>query len=309
MGLLFIAILLLGNVVWAQQPATNSGQKPAPNAAEQGAPDSTQPATGAALEHKQPASGSEARGLGGDLMALPSGKSTVIGGMIASVDPVTDEMVLKVFGGKRMRVFFDERTQVYRDGAKTSLHDLHENEHASVETMLDGNTVFARSIHMLSQSPEGECQGQVVSYDPGSGTLTLTEVLSREAIRLHVPPNAPIVREGQGSSGTQSRAARLTQGALVRASFQSDNKGQGVASKIAVLALPGDQLTFSGNVSFLDLRKNEFVVVDDGNNQDYKITFDPAAFPASHDLHEGTHVRVTAEFDGSHYVARDISIH
>lgn len=287
MGLLFATILLLGNMSQAQQP----------------------PAADAVATQSQSAAGSpsEAKGLEGDLMTLPHGKSTVIGGTIASVDPVTDELVLRVFGGKRMRIFFDERTQVYRDGAKTSLHDLHENEHASVETMLDGTTVFARSIHMLSQSPEGECQGQVMSYDPGTGTLTVSEALSREAIRLHVPSGTTIVREGQGAKA--SGASALTQGALIRATFQSDNKGQGVASKIAVLAMPGDQLTFSGNITFLDLHKNELVVVDDGNNQDYRISFDPAAFPASHDLHEGTHVKVTAEFDGNRYVAREISVH
>ena len=91
--------------------------------------------------------------------------------MISSVDPVTDPLTLKVFGGKRMKILFDERTQVYRDGAKTSLRDLHANDRASVETMLDGTTVFARSIHMLSQAPEGECQGQVLNYDPGTGEL------------------------------------------------------------------------------------------------------------------------------------------
>ena len=278
MGLLVIAILLLGNVAWGQQTAA--------------------PAR------------SDTRGLGGDLMALPQGKSTVIGGTIASVNPVKDELVLKVFGGRPMRVLFDQRTQVYRDGAKTTLNDLHENEHASVETMLDGTTVFARSIHMLSQSPEGECQGQVVSYDPATGTLTLSEALSREAIRLHVPAGANIIREGQGASpGARSSASTLTQGALVRATFQSNNKGQGTVSKIAILATPGDRLTFTGNVTFLDMRAHQFVVVDDGNNQDYKISFDAAAFPDSKDLREGTHVKVTAEFDGSHYVARDIAIH
>lgn len=288
MGLLFVAILLLGNLAWAQQSAADAPAKP-DNAA---------------------TSSSKAKGLAGDLMTLPDGKSTVIGGTIASVDPVTDELVLKIFGARRMRIFYDQRTQVYRDGAKTSLRDLHESEHASVETMLDGTTVFARSIHMLSQSPEGEAQGQVVSYDAGTGTLTLSEALSREAIRLHVPPGTTIVREGQGaSSGAASGLSALRQGALIRASFQPDNKGQGVASKIAVLAMPGDQLTFTGKISFIDVHKHQFVVVDDGNNQDYKISFDPASFPDSRDLHEGTHVNVAAEFDGRDYVAHEIAIH
>jgi UPF0716 family protein affecting phage T7 exclusion len=286
MGLLLVAILLLGNMACAQQPAADAAAKP-----------------------EAATSSSQAKGLAGDLMTLPGGKSTIIGGTIASVDPVTDELVLKVFGARRMRIFYDQRTQVYRDGAKTSLRDLHENEHASVETMLDGSTVFARSIHMLSQSPEGEAQGQVVSYDSGTGTLTLSEALSREAIRLHVPSGTTIVREGQGASpGASSGVSALRQGALIRASFQPDNKGQGVASKIAVLAMPGDQLTFTGNISFIDVHKHQFVVVDDGNNQDYKISFDPASFPDSHDLHEGTHVKVTAEFDGRDYVAHEIAI-
>ena len=49
---------------------------------------------------------------------------------------------------------------------RSPLRDLRPGDHVSVETVLDGTTVFARSIHMLSGSPEGECQGQVMSYDP-----------------------------------------------------------------------------------------------------------------------------------------------
>jgi hypothetical protein len=288
MRLLFVGILLLGNAAFALQQPTETIPAHEPSAT--AVPD--------------------AKGLrGNDLMALPPGKSTVIGGTISSVDPVMDELVLKVFGGKRMKILFDERTQVYRDGAKTSLRDLHANEHASMETMLDGTTIFARSIHMLSQSPEGECQGQVVGYDPGSGVLTVNSSLSHDAIKLQLPSGVPIVREGQtASSSARSGTAALVPGALITATFQSDNKGQGVANRVAILAAPGDQLSFSGNISFLDLSAHQFVVVDEGNNQDYKISFDPSAFPISKDLHEGTHVKVTAEFDGSHYAARTITV-
>ena len=250
---------------------------------------------------------SDAESASGDLLALPQGKSTVIGGTISGVDPVLDELTLNVFGGRRMKVFFDERTQVYRDGTKTSLRDLHANDHASVETMLDGTAVFARSIHMLSRSPEGECQGQVLSYD--AGTLTVSDSLSRDSIQLHVPPGTAIVREGQTASAPGSAGlSDLVKGTLISAQFQSNNKGQGIASRIAILAIPGDKLSFNGNVSFLDLHANVFVVDDAGNGQSYKISFDPAAFPASRDLREGVRVQVTAEFDGSHYIARAITI-
>lgn len=245
----------------------------------------------------------------GDLLTLPQGKSTVIGGTISDVDPVADRLTLNVFGGRRMKILFDERTEVYRDGAKTSLRDLHANDRASVETMLDGTAVFARSIHMLSQSPEGECQGQVLSYDPGTGVLTLSESLSRDSIQLHVPPGTAVVREGQTSSASgHAGLSDVVKGALISARFQSDNRGQGVASRIAILAIPGETLSFSGNVSFLDLHSNQFIVANANNDQSYKIFFDPAAFPETRNLHEGTSVKVIAEFDGSRYVARTITI-
>jgi hypothetical protein len=281
----FFAILMLGAMASAQMPAVDAK----PLQAAQSASD---------LEHSP-----------GDPLTLPQGKSTVIGGMISSVDPVTDQLTLQVFGGRRMKILFDERTEVYRDGAKTSLRDLHANDRASVETMLDGTAVFARSIHMLSQSPEGECQGQVLSYDPGRSVLTLSESLSRDSIQLHVPAGTAIVREGQTASASgRAGLSDLVKGTLISAKFASDNKGQGVASRIAILAIPGETLSFNGNVSFVDLHSNQFVVANAGNDQSYKISFDPAAFPETRNLREGTSVKVTAEFDGSRYVARAITI-
>jgi hypothetical protein len=282
----FFAILMLGAVASAQMSAVDT--KP--------------------HQTEQSASGPERSQ--GDLLALPQGKSTVIGGTISSVDPVTDQLMLKVFGGGRMKILFDERTEVYRDGAKTSLRDLHANDRASVETMLDGTAVFARSIHMLSRSPDGECQGQVLSYDPGAGVLTLSESLSRDSIQLRVPPGTAIVREGQTASVSgRAGLSDLMKGTLISARFESDNKGQGIASKIVILAIPGETLSFSGSVSFLDLGSNQFVVANANNDQSYKISFDPAAFPEARNLHEGTNVKITAEFDGSRYVAREITVH
>src|SRR5580658_8877449 len=83
-----------------------------------------------------------------DLPPMPRGKSTVIGGAIREVDRVRDQFTLNVFGGRALKVLFDERTKVYRDGIKSSIRDLHAGDHVSVETVLDGTTVFARSIHM-----------------------------------------------------------------------------------------------------------------------------------------------------------------
>src|SRR5579864_1132713 len=64
------------------------------------------------------------------LPAMPSGKSTVLGGQIRNVDPVLDQFVLHIAGQRPMRILFDERTQVFRNGARIPLRELRPEEHA-----------------------------------------------------------------------------------------------------------------------------------------------------------------------------------
>ena len=243
------------------------------------------------------------------LPPMPPGKTTVIGGAIRQLDPVRDQITLKVFGGRSMNLLFDPRTQVYRDGIKTPLRDLRPGDHASVETVLDGTNVFAVSIHVLSRPPKGECQGQVVSYNPGTRELTVSPVLSQVPIELRVPVATPVVRTGQAASSSgNSSLSDLVKGTLISVNFEPGNNGRGVATHIAILAIPGSTFVFTGNIAFLDLRAHTLVVADPRDGKSYKILFDPARFPVSHNLHQGAHVRVTTTFDGAHYVAHAIAI-
>jgi hypothetical protein len=238
------------------------------------------------------------------LPPLPKGRSTVEGGMIRSVDPVRDQLILSVYGTKPMKILYDERTQVYRDGMKASLSDLRPQDHASVQTVLDGTKIFAMSIHVLSQAPEGECQGQVLSYDAGSGLLTVTAALSRQPITLHVPAGTSVVGVGQLTVSSPSAGLQdLVKGTLVSVTFDSSNNGRGVARQISILAAPGATFVFTGNVVSLNLAANRLVLLDPKDDQSYSIVFDRNRFPMSRDLHVGTHVTVTANFDGANYVA------
>jgi hypothetical protein len=238
-----------------------------------------------------------------DLPAMPRGKSTVIGGSIRSVDGVRDQLTLNIFGGRSMKVLFDARTQVYRDGQKVALRDLRTGEHVSVETMLDGTTVFARSIHMLSQMPEGEAQGQVVSYDRSTGELEVRDSLSPQSIKLHISPSTQIVGQGQ-----ESTSGELVAGTLISVHFQADKSGKNVASKISVLATPGSAFVFTGQVVFLDLHTGLLALVDPRDDKRYEISFDPNHFPISRDVHEGSTVTVTANFDGVRYSASALTV-
>src|ERR1039458_1630011 len=159
-----LAVAILSSVAFAQS-ASSAGSKPAQDQSVQ------------AASRPESAFGSPTA-----LPPRPRGKSTVIGGAIRGVDTVRDQFTLNVFGGRTLKVLFDERTQVYRDGARSALRDLQPGDHVSVETVLDGTTPFARrhplflggpaaglwarSFHLLSAGREGECQGQVLNYNP-----------------------------------------------------------------------------------------------------------------------------------------------
>jgi hypothetical protein len=244
------------------------------------------------------------------LPPVPQGTSTVIGGVIRSFDPVRDQMTLGVYGSeKAMKILFDERTQFYRDGVKTPLDDMRPNDHASVETTLDGDNVFAISVHMLSRSPLGECQGQVLAFDPRSGELTVRNALSGQPIRLRVESQTTIARMGQPAfASSVTGTSDLMRGALISIRFESYDGGS-VADSISILATPGSGFYFSGDVTFLDLHAGILALTDPRDQSSYTIAFDPARFPASRQLHEGSHIGVNASFDGHHYVANKLSVY
>ncbi len=287
----FLAVAILSGVALAQSSSSAGSQL----AQDQGA---------------QPVSRRESTLSGpAGLPPMPRGKSTVIGGAIGAVDRIRDQFTLNVFGGRALKVLFDQRTPVYRDGLKSALSDLRAGDHVSVETVLDGTAVFARSIHLLSGTPEGECQGQVMSYDPTDRELTVRDSLSRQPVQLRVPAGTAMIRQGQAASDSADvGSADLATGTLVSVRFQSDNKGHGVASQIAILATSGTAFVFVGNVAFLDLQSGLLVLVDPRDDKRYDVFFDSARFPMSREVHEGADVTLTADFEGSRYVARALTI-
>lgn len=292
-----LAIVMLSGVAAAQ--SSGPGQAPGQNAFSSTATNSIASTTTTVAPAASTA-----------LPAPPRGKSTVIGGEIREVDPVRDQLTLKVFGnGASMKILFDERTQVYRNGQKIPVLSLHPEDHASIETTLDGTKIFALRIHMLTQVPEGEAQGQVLSYNPGTGELTLNATLSRQSIKLRVPAGTPVARVGQKTFTAEGGTFDLARGALVNVKFQAGSgNGQGVATHIDVLATPGSAFVFGGNLSFFDLHAGRMVILDPNDNESYQVSFDASRFPESRELHEGSRVRVTANFDGSRYVASAITI-
>ncbi len=243
------------------------------------------------------------------LPPLPRGVSTILGGGIAKVNPVLDELTLHIYGERPMKILFDERTHLYRNGVRIPLLDLRPANHASVQTVLDGANVYAISIHILSQAPQGDCQGMVLSYNSSTGELFVDSELSPQPIHLFVAANTPIDRVGEhlftsGGSGISD----LVRGTLVSVHFTSDQAGRSVARRITILAVPGSAFIFDGNIAYLDLASGALVVADPRDGESYHIFFDPARFPVSNQLRVGESVTVTASYDGARYVASAITL-
>jgi len=174
---------------------------------------------------------------------------------------------------------------------------------------LDGTNIFAISIHILSGSPEGEYQGHVLSYNPQTTVLTISQASSRVPIRLLVPSAASIVRTGQTPfSSASSGTSDLVKGSLISVTFKPGDKGQAVASKVAVLATPGSAFVFIGNLSSLDMHKGLWELSDPLVDKNYEFFVDSARIPASSSFHIGDRIRVSATFDGARYVADEIEI-
>jgi hypothetical protein len=188
------------------------------------------------------------------------------------------------------------------------LHDLRTEQHAAVQTALDGPNVFAISIHMLSGVPHGETQGRVLDYNAETRELTLGSTLSRDPIRLLLREDTPVVREGQNTFTSASAGqGDLVNGALVAVTFDAGDRGRAVANRVTVLAKPGSDFVFSGTVSSLDMHSGILVLVDPRDQKNYQISFDPGMMPATSSLHVGDQVRVNAAFDGTRYAAIEIT--
>src|SRR6266496_4674460 len=109
-----------------------------------------------------------------DLPELPSGKITLIGGTVTSLDEIMNRMVVQPFGSKqKMKVAFDTRTVFFQDGKAISYKDIREGQRIYVDTMLNGTTVFAKKIWIQISADNGIGRGQIVDYDPEHQTLTV----------------------------------------------------------------------------------------------------------------------------------------
>lgn len=294
--------LLLSTFTFAQAPAetaaspatsqivsvTDGSIKPVPVAAPDTTPDESIVADPASLLP--------------DMPRMPAAKATLIGGTLERLDRVRDQLTVRVFGGGRMKVLFDPRSRVYRGSSEVSIADLKVGERVYLDTILDGDTVFARSIRLKANQAVGESQGIVLKYRSDRNELSIRDSISPTPLRVQLAPSTKFL---QGDKAVAASA--LLEGSLVAVKFGSEGNGHDVAREISILALPGTQYTFAGQVAHIDLRSGLVVITSSTDRKTYEVYLDPS-LPPDDNLHAGSVVTVVANFESSRYVARSVVI-
>jgi len=239
-----------------------------------------------------------------DVPPMPKGKVTLVGGRVGKIDPIGDRIVVEPFGGgSAIKVFFDERTHIYRDGTETTQANIHKGERVYVDTMLDGPHVFARNIRVVTRLLPADASGQVLSYDRSSGAITVNDLISAQPVSFSVGPQT-VVRKQDNTAGS---ANDLREGTLVSVRFSPGTGRRGTAQQVSILAVPGTTFTFAGKVTHLDMRSGLIAVDNQSDHKTYDIAFDPAKSKFNDNVTVGSQVQIVATFTGKGYRADQIT--
>jgi hypothetical protein len=237
-----------------------------------------------------------------DLPTLPHAKASLIGGTIQKVDRVQDELIVHVFGGGKMKIFYDPRTQILHGSSLASAPDLRPGDRVYLDTILDGSAVFARTIRLATTAAAGKSQGVVVSYRPDKSELVVRDPLSPSLIKLRLDSRTEIVQDGHAAS-----ASELVPGTLVDVDF-APQKDARDAEHVSILAVPGNNFTFSGQVTSLDLHIGLLVLTSASDHKTYEIYLDPSTVSIDDRLRPGADVTTVASFDGTRYTATRLTV-
>lgn len=306
----FLAVLALGAMSLAQATSQSSGSStPNPNAPQASEPSTPARQTKSGDQNGQSSSNPDAeRERSGadpllDLPPLPNNPATLVGGVVARLDRIRDRMALRPFGGGDMTIAFDSRTKIYRNGEPGTMHDIKPGSRVYVDTMLNGDQVFARSIRVQTGAGQGEARGQVLAYDRKHNVLTLREQVAPQPIKLRVSQQTAVQVNGKPAS-----IAELQPGSLVAIRFESGNDKRDMAREIRVLATPGASFTFAGTVTFLDLRARRMAMDNRTDGENYEILIKSVPASMLRNLRVGSDATVKAVFDGQNYQARELEV-
>jgi hypothetical protein len=231
--------------------------------------------------------------------STPGGKVGLVRGVLKRLDPIHDQLLIHTFGGGDVRIAFDARSQLFTKTTRTRLTSIPVGCVVSVDTVIYGGKLFARSVRTGSSSAS-DLSGQVVRYDAVKSQLTLRDATSLESISLRMIPGTMVLDRGQPAS-----LQALSPGMLVRVQFSPTQK---VANNVEILAEPGNSFTFEGRIVAVDLRARVLALSEDSDQSVRELAITSLDSASLGLLQEGSDVSIQAEFDGDRYNARSVTV-
>lgn len=236
--------------------------------------------------------------------ALPQGKPTLIGGRATGVDHVRNQLTIEPFGGgKKVKMFLDERTHIYRNGAETTVLGIRKGDRVYADTMLDGARVFAKNVRVENQVGGAEVRGQITAVNRDKGTVTVKDELSSQPVTFAIDNRTTY----SAYKGTATNAD-LKQGSLVDVQFAPGREKRDMAREIILLARPGDTYVFSGVVTNVNMRDGTLALENRSDDQTYELHFGTSALDDRNKLKVGSEITAHAVFDGKQYKANDLQV-
>jgi hypothetical protein len=229
----------------------------------------------------------------------PGAKVGLVRGVVKRMDPIHDQLVIRAFGGRDIRIAFDPRTQLLPEKKGAQLSSLPLGTVVAVDTVIDNGKLFARSVR-TSPANAAELNGQVVRYDAAKSRLILRDPLSPEGTSVPVTSATTVTNQGQPASPQD-----LSPGMLVRVWF---SPAYNAASKVEIFAQRGNSFTFAGRIISIDLRSHVLSLSNDTDQSVRELSIDTLNDSTLHLLREGANVSIQAEFDGDRYNVRSVAL-
>ncbi len=235
-----------------------------------------------------------------DLPPLPKKDVTLIGGTVVSLDQVMNRMVVQPYGTKqKMHLRFDTRTRFYRDGNPVTQKDVQQGQRVYLDTMLNHEKVFAKTIWIRTSTESGVGRGQIIAFDAQKKILTVRDELSSQPLKMNLT-SSTVVRRGNQPSSVND----LKEGTLVALSFGPQKE----VREITLQATPGTVFTFAGRLTYVDLSRKLVAINNRSDNKSYDISVEAVGPNVVHQLREGVEANISAVFDGNGYSARQLTL-
>jgi hypothetical protein len=229
---------------------------------------------------------------------------TLIGGTVKEIDPIRNRMIVDIYGAKKeMKVIFDDRTKISRNGADVTQFVIHKGDRVYLDTQQVRDKIFAKQIQVVTKLEAADLSGQIINFNPKTREVEIRDSLSAQPVRFVIEKNAAITSNG----GKAATVSDLQPGALVTAHFNASDANRGVIRDLNIVAAPGTEFTLFGNVNHLDLHNGTMAVQNKADDKAYEVKFAPGQFQVD-DLKMGSEVAVTARFDGKEYIAQSLNV-